>query len=124
MREMRLREGSPWPFATSSPSDTYVRWVFISVHDDCTITVFHDGDVSYHLPNCDTPYTHKVILGRREALRVWWATPNWVVVAVGKPPVAIKTKVTRRVLRGFQYLLWSLWDTIVTVELSDKKQRR
>ncbi len=124
MREMRLGDRYPWPHGTSDPLDTYVTRAFIRVHAGCTVTVFVDGRITYHLPDCDFPYTHKVILVHREALRVWWSTPNWVLVAIGEPPTGVKTKIVRKVLGRLQYLTRSLWDTIITVGSFDKKQRR
>jgi hypothetical protein len=115
VREMRLRD---------SPSDTYANRAFIRVHTGCTLTVSTDGRVTYRLPCCDTPYTHTITLGWREALRIWWPNPNWVVVTIREPPVRIKPKTIQNVLWGLQYLAWSLWDRIVGVESSDKKQRR
>ncbi len=98
--------------------------VTVHVEVGMDIGVIKDRELVFSLSKVEHQFSHVLLHRPGEALTVQWIEPNTVLVTVGKQPVTLKPQVTRRVLRGLQYLLRSLWDTIVTVELSGKKHRR
>jgi len=127
MREMRL--GPVYdPMAVFNPFNHPTSRIFVSIHEGCGLTVFHDRRITYHLLDSQHSYSHMLTLGNREALRVRWISEDWVVVSIGRPPVTLETglltKASHRSLLVFQRLLYALWDTIVGVALSDKRHRR